>query len=657
MTPVLQLRHVCREFPSGDGVFTALKDINLEISAGEYIAIMGASGSGKSTLMNILGCLDRPTIGTYHVAGRDTNTLTPDELAKMRREFFGFIFQRYNLLTDLTALGNVELPGIYSGGDRTQRRANAEALLTRLKLGDRSGHCPRQLSGGQQQRVSIARALMNGGGIILADEPTGALDSHVGEAVLTMLRELRCHGHTIIIVTHDAKVAGHAERIIELRDGEVISDHQTPGKSPSRQHSLGAVRRIEEAEARIGGEGAALRDRLIEALRMALLAMSAHRLRTFLTMLGIIIGIASVISVVALANGTREKVLQSVSALGTNTLDIYPGLGFGDMLAGRVKTLRATDALQLDSQPFVDSATPGVSTPVTVRYGSVAADAQVYGVGGEFFRVKGVKLIEGSTFDARAVDRMDQSVIIDENTRERLFGNTADGPIGKIILLGRVPTRVIGVVNRSGNLFGGTNLSVWVPYTTVMARMLGQSYVSSITVRVSDNTPMSIAEETITRLLTRLHGSKDFFIQSTAQIREAIESSSKTMMWLIGSIATVSLLVGGIGVMNIMLVSVTERTREIGVRIAIGGRQSDILQQFLIEAVLVCLIGGAFGVLLALGLGAVARYIGNENFQMIFSFGSIIAAFVCSTLVGIVFGFLPARNAARLDPVEALARE
>jgi macrolide transport system ATP-binding/permease protein len=647
---LLQLRGVRREYPSGDGIFAALKDIDLDVHAGEYIAIAGTSGSGKSTLMNILGFLDRPTSGTYQVAGRETATLTPDDLAELRRERFGFIFQRYNLLPDLTALANVEIPAIYAGESRTQRHARAIAILSRLKLDNRLAYRPGQLSGGQQQRVSIARALMNGGEIILADEPTGALDSQVGEEVLTLLKELHAQGHTLIIVTHDPEVAHHAERIIELRDGEIVSNRRISFAS-RREPNLGEGRGLR------GGQGGALWDRTLEAFRMALLSMRAHRLRTFLTMLGIIIGIASVVSVVALGNGTRERVLQSISALGTNTLNIYPGTGFGDMHAGRIQTLRATDALQLASQTFVDSATPGVSTSAIVRYGSLAANAQIYGVGGEYFRVKGMKFISGTTFDVQAVNRMDQSVVIDQNARKQLFGLSHDSPIGKVILLGRVPCRIIGLVEQPANMFGNTNLSVWEPYTTVMARMLGQSYVASISVRVSDNTPMPIAEAAVTRLLSLRHGRKDFFIQNTAQIRETIEANTRTMTWLVGSIAAISLLVGGIGVMNIMLVSVTERTREIGVRMAVGGRQSDILQQFLIEAVLVCLIGGALGVLLALGFGVLFGHLGNDNFPMIFSTDSVIAAFICSTLIGITFGYLPARNASRLDPVEALARE
>jgi macrolide transport system ATP-binding/permease protein len=647
--PLLQLRELRREFPAGEETIAVLKDVNLDIHAGEMVAIVGQSGSGKSTLMNILGCLDRPTIGSYKVAGRETGQMQPDELAQLRREHFGFIFQRYHLLGDLDARGNVEVPAIYAGTPSDARRTRAEALLARLGLSERMGHKPGQLSGGQQQRVSIARALMNGGEVILADEPTGALDSASGEEVMNILGELHAEGHTIIIVTHDMHVAEHAQRIIEIRDGEIIADR--------RNDKVPALTRQERpAPVKTGGSAfQAARDRFLEAFRMALLAMNAHRLRTFLTMLGIIIGIASVVSVVAMGNGSQQEILKNISALGTNTIDVYPGKGFGDMRSGRVQTLKATDADALATQSYIDSATPSVSSSVTARVANKAASAQVSGIGEQYFRVKGMTLISGRYFDESEVKGLAQVVVIDENTQTQLFGS--DDPLGKVVLLGNVPARVIGIAKRQSMGFGGsTNLNVWAPYTTVMSRMLGQSYINGITVRVKDDTPMDAAQSAITKLLTLRHGTEDFFLSNTAEIRETIESTTKTMTLLIGAIAAIALVVGGIGVMNIMLVSVTERTREIGVRMAVGARQSDIRQQFLIEAVLVCLLGGILGIVLALSIGWAFKTFG-ASFTLLFSTGSIVAAFACSTLIGVAFGFLPARNAAQLDPVEALARE
>jgi macrolide transport system ATP-binding/permease protein len=648
---LLQLRDLRREFPSGDETLVVLRDIDLDIDVGEMVAIVGQSGSGKSTLMNILGCLDRPTTGSYRVAGRETGQMTPDELAQLRREHFGFIFQRYHLLSDLQATGNVEVPAVYAGVPGAARSARSAELLARLGLADRTTHKPGQLSGGQQQRVSIARALMNGGQVILADEPTGALDSRSGEEVMAILGELHAEGHTIIIVTHDMSVARHAQRIIELHDGAVIADRANPDVAATR------ARRRDGQRPASGSVWQGIRDRFVEAFRMALLAMNAHRLRTFLTMLGIIIGIASVVSVVALGNGSQQQILSNINALGTNTIEVYPGSGFGDMRSGRVRTLKATDATALAQQSYVDSATPNVSTSVTARYGNQSSTAQVSGVGEQYFRVKGLKLADGAFFDQSAVGGITQVAVIDQNTRKQFFDAARKDPIGQVILLGNVPVRVIGVVEKQTTGFGSSSsLSIWVPYTTAMSRMLGQTYVSSITVRVSDETPMDAAEQAVTRLLKLRHGSEDFFLSNSAEIRETIEKTTRTMTLMIGAIAAIALVVGGIGVMNIMLVSVTERTREIGVRMAVGARQSDIMQQFLIEAVLVCLLGGVLGVALALALGWVFEAAGG-SFSMIFSTGSIIAAFVCSSLIGVIFGFLPARNAAQLDPVDALARE
>ncbi|XEU66291.1 MacB family efflux pump subunit [Tistrella mobilis] len=642
--PLLRVRGLRREFPAGDRMVAVLQDVDLDIEAGEMVAIIGASGSGKSTLMNILGCLDRPSAGSYRIAGRDTRELEPDELAELRREHFGFIFQRYHLLSTLTAVENVEIPAVYAGGDRRSRRERALDLLGRLGLGDRTGHRPSQLSGGQQQRVSVARALMNGGRVILADEPTGALDSRSGEEMLKLLGELHQQGHTIIIVTHDAKVAAIADRIIEISDGRIIADR--------RKEDAGAPTGDRLAPAgRRGGFGIA---RHLEAFRMALRAMVAHRLRTFLTMLGIIIGIASVVSVVALGEGSQQEILKSISSIGTNTIDVMPGESFGDMRAGRVRTLLPSDAEALASQPYVDSVTPQVSSSATLRYGNVSLTASISGVGPQFFRVRGYTMADGQIFNDTSVERRAQEAVIDTKTRDEVFKHGVD-PIGEVIFLGTVPVRVIGVANTQDSAFGSSDaLNVWIPYTTAMNRVLGQNYLQRITVRVSDEVASDVAERNIQALLTRRHGVQDFFMMNTDTIRQTIESTTQTMTLLVSMIALISLIVGGIGVMNIMLVSVTERTREIGVRMAVGARQGDILRQFLIEAVLVCLLGGALGVGLAFGIGALLE---QNGVAMIYSGTSIIAAFACSTLIGIVFGFLPARSAARLDPVEALARE
>lgn len=647
--PLLVVDGVWREFAAGDDTVAILKDIHLTIRAGEMVAIVGASGSGKSTLMNILGCLDRPSRGRYCVKGQETRRLSPDELATLRRETFGFIFQRYHLLSDLDALGNAEIPAIYAGLRPDSRRERASRLLARLGLSDRLHHRPGQLSGGQQQRVSIARALVNGGEVILADEPTGALDSHSGQEVMAILHELHAEGHTVIMVTHDAGLAEHAERIITLKDGQIVSDAATARATGKAAPALPAA-----AEAPAGGWRARL-DRLREAFVMAGRAMLAHRLRSFLTMLGIIIGIASVVSVVALGEGSRQQILSDISAMGTNTIDIYPGKGFGDRKSSAIHTLNDRDAAALAEQGFVDSVTPGVSTSATLRVGNTALTGQVRGVGQQYFQVKGVRLAEGQAFNAEAVTRYAQEVVIDPNTRQKLFGS--GNALGEVILVNNLPVRVIGVTEEQKSVFGNSEtLNLWIPYTTAMGRLLGRDYLNSITVRISDSVSTQAAETALVKLMTQRHGTRDFFVMNSDSIRQTVESTTATMTLLVSMIAVISLVVGGIGVMNIMLVSVTERTGEIGVRMAVGARQSDILQQFLIEAVMVCLLGGVLGVGLSLAIGvAFDQFV--SNFRMVYSATSIVAAFACSTLIGVLFGYLPARNAARLDPVVALSRD
>lgn len=646
--PLILIENLRRAFPSGDSYVEALKGIDLAIEAGEMVAIMGASGSGKSTLMNILGCLDKPTSGSYRVSGKATNTLDPDELAALRREHFGFIFQRYNLLAELTAAGNVEIPAIYAGQSRTERLERAHQLLSRLGMADRADHRPGQLSGGQQQRVSIARALMNDGDVILADEPTGALDKKSGEEVLRILHELHEDGRTIIIVTHDPEVAAQAERIIEISDGEIISDRKTRAAKP-----------IWPAERPASGQSAsafkATLDRFSEAFQMALLAMRAHKLRTSLTMLGIVIGIASVVCVLALGEGSQRQVLDNIRRLGTNTLEIFPGRNFGDMRSGRIKTLVVSDATELQKQYFAAAVTPTASSSGTARFGSIEANAQISGVGEQYFAAKAADLLEGRLLDADSIRFRTQEAVIDENTRNTLFPDAAQTAVGSVIFVNDVPCRVIGIVASNQSSFGGRqNLYVYLPFTTVQTRFLGSSTLRSIILRVDEGTDMSVAEQTVTDMLIQRHGKKDFFILNTDEIRQSITSTSRTMSLLISAIALISLAVGGIGVMNIMLVSVSERITEIGVRMAVGARRGDILQQFLIEAVLVCLISGILGILTALGFGAAFSMLGS-SFTLIYSTTAIVSAVACATLIGVVFGYLPARNASRLDPSVVLS--
>ena len=649
---LLSLRGVKRIYTSGEQKIEVLHGIDLDIYQGELVAIIGASGSGKSTLMNILGCLDKASEGSYEIDGVSTSTLSSDQLAALRRNYFGFIFQRYHLLTHLNASSNVEIPAIYAGTSNSERRENAVKLLERLGLGDKTSHLPSQLSGGQQQRVSIARALMNGGHVILADEPTGALDTKSGKEVLGILKELNAAGHTVILVTHDPSIAAHANRVIEIRDGNVISDVTKEDQVQLQDEQPESIAPLDQNMIKSFG---ALFMRFKEAFKMAWIAMVTHRMRTLLTMLGIIIGIMAVVSVVALGNGASQKVTNDISSIGTNTITIYPGKDWGDMRANKIQTLKVNDLDALKHQEYVDGVSPSIQQGGTFHYDSYEASGRITGVSEQFAKVKGLKLESGRFFDEEHVKSIAQVAVLDQNTKEKFFPN--ENPIGKVILLGKLPCVVIGVLEKQDSPFGGQdNLEVYIPYTSAIARITGSRYLNSIVVKVRDGWSNAVAEQLIVNFLSIRHGAKDIFTNSSDTILKTIQKTTGTMTLLVSCIAVISLIVGGIGVMNIMLVSVTERTKEIGIRMAVGARKSDILQQFLIEAILVCLIGGFLGIACSYGVSVIFSMF-VQSMSMVFSPLSIVAAVTCSTLIGVVFGYLPAKNAARLDPIDALARE
>ena len=733
---LLDLKEVRRAYPAGDSFIEVLHGINVQVHRGEMVAIIGPSGSGKSTLMNIIGCLDTPTAGSYQVMGKNTRFMTPDELAALRRDFFGFIFQRYHLLGHLCARENVEVPAVYAGMRPFQRLERATELLQKLGLQEKVLYQPTQLSGGQQQRVSIARALMNGGQIILADEPTGALDTKSGQDVMRILQELNEQGHTIIIVTHDPRIAACCRRVIAIQDGTIKSDTlnehvaspqtlqiaadaklgHAPDSLPAgnsghsrataasatttvttkpgaagagaaitlnliaarggaearssddtRSHNEADTRAsVQVSQASLASQSSTWRklwastvasrtDRLHEAFIMAYRAMVANGLRTLLTMLGIIIGIMAVVSVVALARGASEKVLASISAMGTNTITIYPGNRMGDVRSGKVQTMSPRDLIALQGQPFVDSASATIQTNSTARFGALESSATVQGVSIELFRVYGLKLATGRIFDSREIEEMAQVCVIDNNTKQ-LFFPTAN-PLGQNILIGNVAVRVVGVLqDTDAKIIKGQTPTIFMPFTSVMTRVMNQNYLSSITIRIKDSFAAPVAESAIKSMLKARHGRVDFFFQSSDTIKKSIEEATSTFTLMISAIAVISLIVGGIGVMNIMLVSVTERTREIGIRMAVGARRSDILAQFLIEAVLVCMLGGLLGVLFSYGVGQIVMEL-SPSITLSYSLDAVLAAVITSSIIGIVFGFMPARAASLLNPIDALARE
>jgi len=644
--PLLELNAVSRTYTTGGIPLTVLRDIRLVIQSGEFVAIMGASGSGKSTLMNIIGCLDKASKGTYRIRGVDVTSLNGDQLAALRRDTFGFIFQRYNLMSDLSAVENAEVPAIYCGMAKTQREAHAGELLQELGLSDRMQHHPNQLSGGQQQRVSIARALMNGGPVILADEPTGALDSQGGKEVMAILEKLHEQGHTIIVVTHDSDIAAYAHRIVRLNDGRITSDELQEKSKAATLSQVGET-------GKDGKQGTAV---LGEALKMALRSLLHNRMRTVLTMLGIIIGVAAVVALMAIGNGAKQDVLERIQAMGTDLLTINRGTPAVRASANIVTSFLPEDLPSISSVPGVSMAVPETNSSSLLRFGDQDLIVTVVGTGEDFPQVHDWPPQSGVFFSAEHVMRYAQVVTLGQTVAKNLFP-VGTNPIGQYILIGNAPFLVIGVLSMKGLSGRGDDMdnSVWIPYTTAGARIFGRRFFNSIVVRVTPGADMSVVQDELTAQLINRHGKEDFNIRNMADTIETASETQNTLTYLLAAIAVISLVVGGIGVMNIMLVSVTERTREIGIRMAIGARGFDVLFQFLTEAVLVCFIGGLAGVVVGVGGGLAASSI--IGWRVVFTVAPILLAFACAFLTGIVFGYLPARKAAQLDPIDALARE
>ncbi|MFK0094367.1 MacB family efflux pump subunit [Pseudomonas sp. NPDC090592] len=629
-----------------------LHGISLSIHPGEFVAIVGASGSGKSTLMNILGCLDRPSSGSYRFAGKDVATLDSDELAWLRREAFGFVFQGYHLIPSGSAQENVEMPAIYAGIDASERHARASALLGRLGLASRTGNRPHQLSGGQQQRVSIARALMNGGHIILADEPTGALDSHSGTEVMALLDELASQGHVIILITHDRDVAARAQRVIEIRDGLIISD--SAAEQPATQ--IGQGLQADQLRQRLD-RGATLRGawkgELIEALQAAWRVMWVNRFRTALTLLGIVIGVASVVVMLAVGEGSKRQVMAQMAAFGSNILYLN---GKPASLGEQAGTITLDDVAAIGQLPQVKHVMPVIGEKMMVRHGNSSQQFYVGGNNTWFPEIFNWPAVEGSFFTDADEANAAAVAVIGQKVREKMLDPGRD-PLGQYILIGNVPFQVVGILAGKGASSGDQDSDgrIAVPYSAAAIRLFGQRDPDYITVAAQDSTRVNEAEAAIDRLLRQRHnGRQDFELTNDAALIQAEARTQNSLSLMLGAIAAISLLVGGIGVMNIMLMTVRERTREIGIRMATGARQRDILRQFLSEAVMLSMVGGLAGIVLALAIGGGLML---AEVAVAFALPAMLGAFACAVVTGIVFGFMPARKAARLDPVKALTSE
>ena len=653
---MIEIRDLHRTYRIGSVDVHALRGVSLDIAEGEFVAIIGPSGSGKSTLMHVLGLLDSPDRGRFIFQGRDVLTLSENQRAELRSRSIGFVFQQFNLLPRVSARENVALPLIY----RAERPAQTpEDLLRQVGLGDRMAHAPNELSGGQQQRVAIARALMNGPCIVMADEPTGNLDSASSADLLRLLHELNARGLTVILVTHDPDIAAKARRIITIRDGLIVEDVRRGAPVEPTAPAQTPVAPVPvQRRGRLGRSGL----ELASLLRQAVRALGANKVRTFLSMLGVLIGVAAVIAVMALGGGAKKAVEDRISTMGANLLILRPGHMASrgvSMGMGEVSRITLADAEALGQEvPSLAAVAPTVSGGAQVTYGGANWRTSVLGTSPSYAGLRDMKPTIGRFISEEDVRTRALVAVLGLTVARELFGT--ENPIGRTIRMNRVSFEVIGLLPEKSPGFRDPNDQVILPITTAMRRLLGLDYVHTLELQVREAGLLAEAESQAKALMRQRHrvgeeNADAYEVRNMADLQRAISATGETMSVLLTSIGAISLLVGGIGIMNIMLVSVTERTREIGLRKAVGARRSDILAQFLVEAVAVGAIGGLFGI--GLGVGAALAMTRFAGWTVTISAPTVAVAFGFAVLVGVVFGLWPARKASRLDPINALRYE
>ncbi len=651
---MIEVKSLTKTYRTGTVEFQALKGVSLAIKKGEFVAIMGPSGSGKSTLMHLLGFLDAPDKGSYKLDGVETSGLNEDEYAEWRRRKVGFVFQQFHLLPRTTVFKNVALPLIYTG--TPVEKEKILSLLESVGLKGKAGNRPNELSGGERQRVAIARALVNEPDIIMADEPTGNLDSKTQDEIMDLLVALNQQGRTIIMVTHEEEVAEYARRIVRIKDGVVVMDERKKKEILSSRDLHNAVS--------VEGKQAATINKMEfgEFIKQAFDSMTGNKLRSILSMLGIMIGVGAVIAMLALGEGAKESIKKSLSSLGSNLLTVMPGAqrsGGVSLQSGSVTRFKIRDLDVLRKIKDVINVSGNVNGRAQIVGNGKNWNTQVQGTSVEYQVIKTAIPEKGRFFTEEELRSRAKVVVLGNTVVTSLFGD--EDPVGQTVRINRIVFEVIGIlpVKGAGGFRDQDDVAV-IPLTTGMYRLLGKQNIDSIDIQVASFEKMTDVEIEVMNALMKEYGKKSaatagFQIRNMADIQKSLQETTGAMTKLLGFIAAISLLVGGIGIMNIMLVSVTERTREIGLRKAIGGRKRDILGQFLVESVLMTFLGGLTGVFLGAGASLLLSWIAHWTTRI--SPVSIIIALVFSICVGLIFGMLPARKAAELNPIDALRYE